>query len=54
MTNFRRRNLYWSAETDEKAVDLAWKNHQSVSAYLTHLVLKEAQKENPVPEQEAE
>ena len=41
----RRRNLYWSIETDKKAVDLAWKNHQSVSAFLADLILREAGKQ---------
>ena len=40
----RRRNLYWSIETDKKAVDLAWKNKQSVSAYLAEIVVREAKK----------
>ena len=42
----RRRNLYWSKETDKKAVNLAWNNKQSVSAYLAEIVVREAKKLN--------
>lgn len=34
----RRRNIYWSHETDSQAVNLAWEKHQSVSQFLTDLV----------------
>ena len=40
----RRRNLYWSLETDKAAADLAWKNKLSVSQFVASLVMKAAEK----------